>query len=336
MQFADPSRLHLLWLVPALALLFLWSGRRRRKAAARFGDLVLLARLSATHSPLRDRVKSGLLLAAVFFLVLALGRPQWGQRSEEVVRRGVDVFLALDTSFSMDATDIAPSRIAKAQHIASTLADRLAGNRIGLIVFAGSAFLQCPLTLDTGAAKIYLDAVTTGVVPDPGTNLASALDAARLGFVARESKFKVVVLLTDGEQHEGDPQKVAEAARDEGVVIFTVGVGTPGGEPIPVRDGEGRVVDYKKDEAGQPVLSRLDEDTLSRIALSTGGKYFRASDREAEVDELVDLISGMEAKELSSKLTTRYEERFYWPLSIAVLLLTAEASIPRRRELKPA
>lgn len=334
MQFAAPSALYLLLLVPALVLLFLWTGRRRKRIAARFGDLALVERLAASASPLRDRVKSTLFLAAIFFLVLALARPQWGQRTEEVVRSGVDVFIALDTSFSMDAPDVAPSRLDKARHIATSLMERLEGNRVGLIVFAGAAFVQCPLTLDYGAAKIYLDAVATGVVPQAGTNIASALEAARRGFVARESKYKVMVLLTDGEQHEGDPQQAAQKAREEGILVHTVGVGTPGGEPIPVRDERGQVIDYKKDEAGQPVLSRLDEETLSRIALATGGKYFRASDREAEVEEIARLIQDMETKELTSKLFTRYEERFYWPLGIALALLVAESLIPRRRRLK--
>jgi Ca-activated chloride channel family protein len=333
MQFAAPSALYLLLLVPALGLFFLWSGRRRKRRAARFGDLPLVERLAASASPLGDRLKSGLRLGAVFFLALALARPQWGQKTEEVARRGVDVFIALDTSLSMDATDVAPSRLDKARHLALGIMERLSGNRIGLIVFAGSAFVQCPLTLDYGAAKIYLEAVSTGIVPDAGTNLASALEAARRGFVARESKFKVVVLLTDGEQHEGDPQGAAAKAREEGIVVQAVGVGTPGGEPIPVRDGRGQVIDYKKDPAGQPVLSRLDEETLSRIALATGGKYFRASDRESEVEEIARLIGGMETKELTAKLFTRYEERFYWPLAFAVALLVAESLVPRRRRV---
>jgi len=333
MQFAAPSALYLLLLVPALAAVFLWSSGRRKKVAARFGDSALVERLSASASPLRDRVKSGLILVGTFFLVLALAQPQWGQKTEEVVRSGVDVFIALDTSFSMDATDVAPSRMEKARHIAASLMERLEGNRIGLIVFAGSAFVQCPLTLDYGAAKIFLDALSTGVVADPGTNISSALEAARRGFVARESKYKVVVLLTDGEQTEGDPRQAEQKAREEGIVLHALGVGTPGGEPIPVRDERGQVIDYKKDEAGQPVLSRLDEETLSRLALATGGKYFRASDRESEVEEIAGLIQAMETKELTSKLFTRHEERFYWPLGIATALLVVESLIPRRRRV---
>jgi Ca-activated chloride channel family protein len=331
MQFAETSAFYLLLAIPLLWGLFIWSGRRKRKAAARLGDPSLVKKLSASESPVRDRIKSALLLSSFFFFILALARPQWGQKTEEVVRTGVDVFLAVDTSFSMDATDIAPSRMEKARHIASSLMDKLEGNRIGLIVFAGDAFVQCPLTLDYGAARIFLDAISTGVVPTPGTNVAQALEAARRGFVSQESKFKVIVLLTDGEQHEGKPLDVAESAREEGIVIHTVGVGTPAGDPIPVRNEQGQVIEYKRDENGQPVLSRLDEDVLGRIAIATGGKYFRATDRESEVEEIGGLIADMESKELASKLFTRYEERFYWPLGLAIVLLIAETVIPRRR-----
>jgi len=334
MQFANLSALYYLWLVPLLGALFLWAGRRKRKAVAAFGDQSLMAKLSQAVSPMRDRLKSGLILAGVFFLVLALARPQWGERTEEVVRTGVDVFIALDTSLSMDATDIAPSRLEKARHIAANLIDRLRGNRVGLIVFAGSAFVQCPLTLDDGAARIFLDSVSTGAVAETGTNLASAIDAARRGFVSKESKYKVVVLLTDGEQHEGDPMEVAEQARQEGVVIHTIGVGTAAGDPIPIRDARGEITDYKRDEAGQPVLSRLDEDSLSRIALATGGEYYRASDEESEVEDIAGLVASMEGKELSAQLFTRYEERYYWPLGFAVAFLIADCAIPRGRRRK--
>ncbi len=334
MQFADTSSFYLLALLPALVAFFIWRGRRKRKTAARLGDMELIDKLSASVSPVQDRVKSALLLVSFFFFILALARPQWGQKTEEVIRSGVDVFMVLDTSFSMDATDVVPSRLEKARHIASELMDGLQGNRIGLIVFAGGAFVQCPLTLDYGAARIFLDAVSTGVVSEPGSNIARALEAARRGFVAKESKFKVIILLTDGEQHEGDPVSSAEQAREEGIVIHAVGVGTPGGDPIPVHDERGAVVDYKRDESGQPVLSRLDEDTLGRIALTTGGKYFRATDRESEVEEIAELVAGMEGKELTSKMFTQYEERFYWPLGIAILFLIAETVIPRRRRKK--
>jgi len=334
MQFATPEAFYWLLLLPVLVSFLAWSGRRRGRAAERLAEPTLLERLSLGVSRVRDRWKASLVFVGVFFLVLALARPQWGQGTDEVVARGVDVFLVLDTSFSMDATDVAPSRMERARYIASALIEKLQGNRIGLIVFSGTAFVQCPLTLDYGAARIFLDTVGTGVVPEPGTDILQALEAASRGFVARDSKFKVVVLLTDGEETEGSALGVAEKAREEGVVIHTVGVGTPGGEPIPVRNESGDVTDYIRDESGQPVLSRLGEETLSRIALETGGKYFRISEQDQEIEEIAGLVAGMEGEELESQLFRRFQERYYWPLAFALLFLLAEALVPRGRRAR--
>jgi Ca-activated chloride channel family protein len=336
MQFATPEAFYGLLLLPVLAAFFLWSGRRTRRAAATLGESRLIDRLSLGVSRRRDRWKAGLVLAGIFFLVVAIARPQWGQGTEEVAARGVDVFLVLDTSFSMDATDVAPSRMDRARYIASALIDRLRGNRIGLIVFSGTAFVQCPLTLDYGASKIFLDTVATGVVPEPGTDILRALEAASRGFVAHDSKFKVVVLLTDGEETEGSVLGVASKAREEGIVIHAVGVGTPGGEPIPVRNERGEVTDYIRDDSGQPVLSRLGEDTLSKVALETGGKYLRISERDDEIEEIAGLIAGMEGRELESQLFRRFQERYAWHLGLALSFLLAEALVSRERRAKAA
>jgi Ca-activated chloride channel family protein len=336
MQFAAPDAFYGLLLLPLLLGFLLWTARRRARAVERLGEPGLIGRLSLGVSRSRDRWKASLVLAAVFFLVLAIARPQWGQGTDEVSARGVDVFLVLDTSFSMDATDVAPSRMERARYIASALIEKLRGNRVGLIVFSGTAFVQCPLTLDYGAAKIFLDTVGTGVVPEPGTDILQALEAASRGFVARDSKYKVVVLLTDGEETEGSAVGVAQKARGEGIVIHTVGIGTPGGEPIPMRNENGEVTDYIRDDSGQPVLSRLAEDTLSKIAFETGGEYFRISERDQEIEEIAGLISGMEDEELESQLFRRYQERYYWPLGFALSFLLAEALVPREKKARKA
>ena len=336
MQFAEPGAFYWLLLLPVLLAFVPWSGRRRARALERLGEPGLIGRLSLGVSRSRDGGKAALVLVSVFFLVLAIARPQWGQGTDEVSARGVDVFLVLDTSFSMDATDVPPSRMERARYIASALIEKLQGNRVGLIVFSGSAFVQCPLTLDYGAAKIFLDTVGTGVVPEPGTDILQALEAASRGFVARDSKFKVVVLLTDGEETEGSAVGVAQKAREEGIVIHTVGVGTPGGEPIPMRNENGEITDYIRDESGQPVLSRLGEETLSKIALETGGEYFRISERDQEIEEIGSLVSAMEGEELESQLFRRYQERYYWPLGLALSFLLAEALLPRERKARKA
>jgi Ca-activated chloride channel family protein len=331
MQFQTPEAFFLWGLLPVLAWFSYWSLRRRRRLARTLGDAELIERLSLRVSPPRDRIKAVLIGASVFFLVTAIARPQWGRGQQEVFARGVDVFLVLDTSFSMDAPDIAPSRMERARYIASQLMARLRGNRLGLVVFSGTSFVQCPLTMDYGAARIFLDTVTTGIIPEPGTDIVSAIEAARRGFVSRNSEHKVIVLLTDGEQQSGDVVAVAEQARDDGIVIHTVGVGTPGGEPIPVLNDRGEVSDYVRDPSGQPVLSRLDEATLAELALATGGEYYRVSEQDAEIEAIATRIMGMEGDELESQLLTRYQERFYWPLAIALILLVAETLLSRQR-----
>ena len=331
MQFATPDAFYLWLLLPALAWFLVWSKKRRRKAIEKLGELALLDRLSLRVSATRDRVKPALVGAAVFFLVLALARPQWGQGEQEVFARGVDVFLVLDTSFSMDATDVAPSRMERARYIASQLMDRLQGNRLGLVVFSGTSFVQCPLTLDYGAARIFLDIVATGIIPEPGTNIVQAIEAAKRGFVSRNATHRVIVLLTDGEQQSGDVLAVAEEARQDGIVIHAVGVGTPGGEPIPVRNERGEVSDYVRDAEGQPVLSRLDEKTLSELALVTGGEYFRVSEKDEEIEGIASLVMGMEGADLESQLFTRYRERYYWPLALALAFLLADTLLAREQ-----
>ena len=336
MQFASPEAFYLWLLLPALWALMAWSNRRRRAKIAAMGDETLIARLTTGLSPRRDRVKQILFLSGLFFLVIALARPQWGQRSEEVVARGVDLFLLLDTSFSMDATDVAPSRMQRAQYIAASLMERLQGNRMGVIVFSGIAFTQCPLTLDYSAARIFLDTVATGIVPEPGTNVQVAVDAALRGFERQESRHRVIVLLTDGEQHQGASETIIDSATEASVVIHAVGVGTAAGEPIPILDDDGAVSDYIRDESGQPVLSKLDETTLSEIALGTGGSYYRLSDRDEEIEALTAEILAMEGDELESQLYSRYQEQFHWPLTLALAFLGAEAFIRRRVSGAPA
>ena len=331
MQFATPDAFYLWLLLPALAWFLAWTKKRRRQAVEKLGDLALLDRLSLRVSAVRERVKPALVGAALFFLVLALARPQWGRGEQEVFARGVDVFLVLDTSFSMDATDVAPSRMERARYIASQLMGRLQGNRLGLVVFSGTAFVQCPLTLDFAAARIFLDTVATGIVSEPGTNIVQAIEAAKRGFVSRKSTHRVIVLLTDGEQQSGDVLAVAEEARQDGIVIHAVGVGTPGGEPIPVLNERGEVSDYVRDAEGQPVLSRLDEKTLSELALATGGEYFRVSERDEEIEGITSLVMAMEGEDLESQLFTRYRERYYWALAIAIAFLLADTLLARER-----
>ena len=329
-RFANEFALYLLLLIPALIVFFVMIFRWKRKAMSLFGNLLLLEQLTPTYSRKRLVWKIVLALAAILFMMLALARPQLGTALEEVKRKGVDVIVAIDVSESMNAQDIAPSRLDKARHEVSTLIDKLEGDRIGLIAFAGEAFLQCPLTLDYGAAKIFLDVLGPSLIPTPGTDVAKAVQLAMKSFESTERQHKVLVLITDGEHHGEDVMTVAEEAEREGLVIYTVGIGSAQGVPIPIEQQGGG---FKKSNSGEVVVTKLDELTLEKIALQTGGKYYRASSSEAELDRIYEDVSNMEKKELASLKFSQFEERFQYVLAIAFVLLLIELLLSERRKV---
>jgi Ca-activated chloride channel family protein len=331
MHFARPQYLTVLWAIPVLAAFFLWSLRRRRRRLEAFISPPLAGRLAREFS--RPKAQSRVLLFTGFFAfsILALARPQWGSRMDTVQRQGVDLIVALDTSYSMNAEDVAPSRMAKAKSEVRGLIERLKGDRVGLLAFAGTAVVQCPLTLDYGAAELFLDVANTGIVPAPGTSLAAAIQTATAAFIAREKKYKVLVIFTDGEDLEGEVKAAVEKAREAGVIIYTVGIGSPEGKPIPIRNEKGDILEYRKDPQGQVVVSKLDERALTEIASETGGRYFRATTSEGELDQIEDDVSHMEKKQLETRLYQNFEDRFQVPLALAVFCLAATAWITERR-----
>lgn len=322
MRFADPWWLDWLWGLIPLALAFgLLGGWHRRQLACISRSPEIRRRLLAGVSYPKKIAAACLLLAAYAGCLLALARPQWGTRMENMIRRGVDVLIAVDTSLSMNTPDAPPNRIGKAKQELQALLEEMGDARVGIISFAGSAFLQCPLTVDRSAAALFLELMETGLIPDPGTDIGSAIRLARDTFQRHQQKYKVLVLLTDGENLNGDPLAEARRAAEEGVVIFTIGVGMPDGQPIPILNERNEVVDYKRETNGTPVVSRLDESTLAAIARAGNGQYLRASVLEDEVAVLVGRIDGMEKKDLQSQMTRRFVDRYQLPLLSAVLCL---------------
>ncbi|MCK5147426.1 VWA domain-containing protein [bacterium] len=317
-----------------MILFIVWAFRQKKAAMARFGSIELIRKLIATVSPQRQRWKAGLLVLSVLFLVLALLRPQWGTKLRTVKREGQDILIALDVSKSMLAEDIKPMRLAKAKHEIMSLIDKLEGDRIGLVAFAGEAFVQCPLTLDYGAARMFLDAMEPDLIPVPGTAIGEALKTSIEAFDKTERKHKVMLLITDGEEHVGDPVEIAKEAAQAGIVIYCVGIGSPQGVPIPDFDADGRRIGFKKDDKGGVVMTRLDEITLEKIALETGGKYYRGSASEVELDRIYDDISEMEKKALASQQFAQYEDRHQILIIIALILLITELLLSERRRIK--
>ncbi len=331
MQFARPEYLNLLWAIPALGVFFYWAFRMRRRKLEKIVSSVLAPRLTDQHSQGKAVLRACFLLGFFLFGILAAARPQWGTRLETVHRHGVDLIAALDTSYSMNTEDVAPNRMEKSKGEIRHLLRKLEGDRVGLVTFAGAAIVQCPLTLDQGAMELFLDVANAGVIPEPGTSLASAIETATSAFIEKERKYKVLVLFTDGEDLEGQVEQAIRKAREAGVVIYTVGIGTPQGKPIPIRDSKGDIVEYRKDPGGKVVVSSLDERSLAEIASQTGGRYFRATTSENEIDALASDIGGLEKKELESKLFQNYEDKFQYPLAVAILFLIGEAWLTEKR-----
>lgn len=330
MLWRAPIWLWLLLLVPGLAAFLWWALRRRRMALRRFAEARLLPTLVPELDERRQRWRAVLVLVVVILLTVTLAGPRWGFQWQQVRREGVDIIVALDTSRSMLATDVKPNRLARAKLAIADLVRELQGDRIGLVVFAGTAFLQCPLTVDYGAFAESLRAVHVGIIPKGGTALAAAIDVALDAFEARQSKHEALVLITDGEDHEGDVAEAAKRAADRGVKIYTVGIGTTGGELIPAgehdRDG------FLKDRQGNVVKSRLDESTLQQIATDTGGAYVHGAGPDLGLALLYrDYIARMDKRELHTAMQRRYEDRFQWPLVVAFLILVLEPLVGDRR-----
>ena len=337
MRFGAPFYLWMLLAAPVLAALLLLAFRRRRRILERFGDLPLMERLAGSLSLEKRIIKSVLLVVASVFLVLALARPQWGAKIETVQRRGIDIMVAVDTSLSMLAEDVKPNRLIQARGAVRSMMDLLQGDRIGLVAFSGTAYVACPLTLDYSAAAMFVDVLDPDLLPVPGTAIAAAIKTATAAFPEQERRYKVLILITDGEDHEGDVEAAAAAAAEQGVVIFTVGVGSPVGVPIPIRNERGDVTGYKEDKDNRKVTSRLGESALEAVATATRGKYYRSTPEGIELRRIYEDIAAMDKKSLSSRLQTTYQERFAIPLGAALLLLVLEAGLgERRRSASPA
>lgn len=342
MRFANPEALWWLLAVAAGIVLGIALSSARRRALRRFaGDERHLATFAAEVGRNRRAVRGVLLAGAAVLGVLAAARPQWASGMDRVDQAGLDVVVVLDTSISMRAEDVSPNRFEVARRAAGSLIRRLAGNRVALVTFAGVATLNCPLTLDHGAARLFLDSVEPGQASVPGTALAAALRRAGEALrgdedVADEAAGKVVVLLSDGEDHEREIDDALAALRRDGVVVFSIGVGTASGGPIPLDPGAGAGGGYKKDRQDRLVTTRLEEASLEKIAVETGGRYFRATPAEVEIDEILEELSGMDVRRFGSVLRTRYSERFQWPLALALIALLAEALTPDRRRIAEA
>ncbi|CDN30264.1 BatB [Mucinivorans hirudinis] len=317
-RFAEPYYLYALLLIPTLIVLFVVYRRAQKRRLAKFGDLAIIAQLMPEASPKRVRNKFILLLIVVGLMVVALAQPQFGAKLREVKRKGIEIMLAVDVSKSMLAEDFKPNRLERTKYAASRLVEQLEDDRVGMIVFAGDAFIQLPITSDYVSARGFINSVSTDIVPVQGTSIAKAIELATRSYSENSNKSRALVIISDGESHDDDPVAAAQQAKESGIIIYTVGIGTPEGAPISI-NGE-----MMKDEEGNMVVSKLDEQTLQQLAVLTGGTYVRATNQSVGLDEILKRIKAMEKQEFNALAFAEYNDQFHYLVALALLILLIE------------
>jgi len=335
--FASPLWLLGLLALPLMVLAEVWIARRDRERTSRLVARALWPRVLRRPLGRWRTVRLVLVLLGTAGVLLALARPQWGILREKVEREGVDVVLVLDTSGSMATEDVPPNRFFLAREALSSLVARLPGDRFALVAFEGEAYPLTPLTLDADALELFLDTMEPGIVPSPGTSLGTGIARGLDLFVDKDRQNKVMVLVSDGEDLEGDLDEAVQRAKAAGALIHTVGVGTEAGQPVPEVDADGRRVGFKHDPTGQVVISRLNMENLERIARGTGGRAFRLTPTDPGLAGLVSAIEGMEQQSLAREFSYRRKERFQVPLAagLAALALALLLPLPPLRRLRP-
>lgn len=312
-RFEDTTYLYLLILLPFLIFIRIWGVRKRKKQLAKFGDPALLKQLMPNVSMAKREVKFWLMTSAVALLIVMLARPQMGTKINQEQRQGIEVIIALDISNSMKAEDVAPSRLDKSKMLIENLVDNFTNDKIGLIVFAGDAFVQLPITSDYVSAKMFLQNITPELIAAQGTNLAEAIDLSSHSFTKQEKVGRAIIVITDGEDHEGGVEKVAKAAKKNGIRIFVLGVGSAKGAPIP--DGNGG---YMKDKTGQEVMSALNEDMCKQIAAAGGGAYIHVDNNNIAQRQLDNEIAKLQKGDIMNVVYSEYDEQFQ---AVGILLL---------------
>ena len=332
MHWGNASILLLLILIPIAFFLLSYEKKRKKKLFSKFADDRFYSFYLNGFNPFNWWIRNVLIITALFFLIIALARPQWDKEIHDVQRRGIDIAVCIDVSKSMDATDISPSRIDRAKDQISLFIDQLNGDRVALIPFAGVAHVQCPLTDDYGAAQMFLNTLDTEFIPIYGTNVGAALKKATEVF-PDESKHKLVILVSDGEDLEEKGLKLAEEMRKNGITVYTLGIGSPEGSPIPISNENG-TVEYVKDDNGEIVMSRLDTETLSKIAGTTGGRFYIITPKQTEIFEILRTIQGLEKNKYSSKMFKRFKDQYKWFVILVLLILSIEPVISVNKKYK--
>jgi len=316
--------------IPAIVLVFILVQVWKKSAQKKFANLALLKRLSPNQSLFKSVLKLIVLCAAFLFLVLALVNPKIGTKLETVRSQGVDIVFAVDVSKSMLAEDIAPNRIEKSKQLVTQIINSLGSDRVGIIAYAGKAFPQLPITTDYAASKMFLQNMNTDMMTSQGTAIREAIELAKTYYDDEEQTNRILVIISDGEDHEGDAAEIAEEANDQGIRIFTIGVGNESGGPIPIKRN-GVILNYKKDRNGETVITKLNEDTLREIAQEANGVYINGSSTSEVVDTIKDLLDKMDKKEFESKQIADFKDQFQWFLGFGILFLFIDIFLLERK-----
>jgi Ca-activated chloride channel family protein len=322
-QFAHIEYLYGLLALPILGFIFLTALYRRKNALKSFGNTDLVYGLTPEASLSKPWIKFILMESALMLIIIAMAGPQFGTKLKEIKREGVELVIALDISNSMMSEDIAPNRLENAKRAISKLVDRLHNDKVALVVFAGDAFVQLPMTTDYEAAKMFLSTITPKLINNQGTAIGAAIELGIKAFTPSDEKNKALIIITDGENHEGNAVDLATAANDAGIIVHTIGMGLSKGAPIPEYNQYGQK-DYRTDNQGNVVISKLDEDMLKKIAVSGGGKYIRANNTKTGLNALFDELNQMEKAEMEVKAYAEYEEQYQYFVGFALLILLIE------------
>lgn len=327
-RFAHPEILYLLAVIPLLVIFYVVMVRRKKKAMAEFGDPVLLAPLMPLLSFKRGTWKFLVLMLALFFVITGSAGPQFGSKLQQVKKQGVELMMVLDVSNSMLAEDIKPNRLEKAKMAISRMVEKLSNDKIGMIVFAGDAYVQLPITTDYSSAKLFLSGINTDIVPVQGTAIGTAINLAAKSFSSEAETSKAIIVITDGENHQDDAIAAVKAAREKGIVVHTIGMGLAQGSPIPQKGHPGQ---FLKDGQGKVVISKLDEETLKEIAKAGEGIYIRANNTDVGLNTLLDEVNQMEKTLLEERVYSDYAEKYQYFLLVGLFFVFLEFMILGRK-----
>ncbi len=329
-RFEHIEYLYFLLGIPVFAGFFMFALHLRKLALQRLGDQKIISRLIPDTAPEKVVLKFILLNLAYIFLVIGIANPQTGSKLENIKREGIDLVVALDISNSMLAQDIKPDRLTRAKQALFKLIDKLKGDRIGIIIFAGKAYTQLPITTDYAAAKMFVSTISTKDIPSQGTAISEAINLGIESFDDNEQS-KAIILITDGESHEGDAMGAAQAASELGIRVYTIGMGLPDGSPIPLINSYGQQTGFKKDREGNTVITKLNEVMLQQIAAAGNGDYVRANNTQAGLNKIFEKINALEKSEIETRMFTDYEDQFQYFLGFGLLLLFIEFFIFDRK-----